>query len=256
MLWERAAAFSEAFPTQVLSAYGARGRVTNGARVNDNEILAERVSQLQTAPPHDYNIGVIQVRLSNWTTTLPPRAPMTSALQSGPQNDETTRRTRSRTQPRRRKPADSAVQYDDDYFETTNKPKMAPIDNTFLYMLAAILLGLVLITTTIYSIMWCMSCRRSRPESGMDMPTMQFPSRYQYYDSSPWHGSEHRGSSEMERLYRSDLEFKRPPLVAPPPPPPRVPPPPVPQHLRPHPSWHVQSVREVGSGLSLSSLSP
>uniref|UniRef100_A0A1I7S800 SHSP domain-containing protein n=1 Tax=Bursaphelenchus xylophilus TaxID=6326 RepID=A0A1I7S800_BURXY len=382
--------FSEVFPTQVLSAYGARGPLRNGGKNEENDILEQRISQLQTAPP-DYNIGVIQVRLSNWTTTPPPRPPMTSALQSGPEtpiHPDPTRRVKTRPrQQHRRRPSDNPVQYDDDYVEITPKPKMAPIDNTFLYMLAAILLGLVLLTTTIYSIMWCMSCRRSRPDNGVDMPTMTFPPRYQYYDSSPWHGSEHRGSSEMERLFsfkfptylkmslllwdpfrssngyalnpwraldselhqlernlgqwdfkdgftfscnvqgfkpdeievnhqgdavtisahhkqagpheqyertlkrtiripdgyekekvqcdlnekgelvikapkigngkesekrsipinfkkskavehkKSDLEFKRPPLVAPPPPPPRVPPPPVPQHLRPHPSY-------------------
>ncbi|KAI6230417.1 hypothetical protein M3Y99_01060600 [Aphelenchoides fujianensis] len=276
-----AVAAVDAFPTQIFSAYGGGsgsrlgagggrwsggGAGGGGARVNDNAEVArhfDRFTTTTTVPPN-YNIGVIQVRLSNWTDhplfTASTRAPNAAAVgqrrrtSRGKQREAAAAALTSR---RRRPPDEDAPEddrsrwrplLDDDeadensaasstYIFQTGDPrdrsKFAHVDNTYAYVITAVFLGLVIFLTTLYLFLSCRSfCRKRRRRTP---PAMTYPSPYAYYESNPWGGNQRGG--DLERLFRSDLELKRPPLVAPPPLPPSIPPPPVPQHLRPHPAY-------------------
>ncbi|KAI6197947.1 hypothetical protein M3Y94_01285900 [Aphelenchoides besseyi] len=247
-----------AFPTQILSAYGGRLGVRGGrwSGLNvDNEEPSDRYPTTTTVP--NYNIGVIQVRLSNWTDhpllTASTRAPNSlqrrrtsrgkqrdsrtsapTALASRRRPNEEVDEDRSRWQPLDDEDADDSSASSTFIFQSgdpRDRSRFAHVDNTYAYVIAAIFLGLVIFLTTLYLFLSCRSFCRKRQRR--HPPAMTYPSPYAYYEST----MNQRGG-DLERLFRSDLELKRPPLIAPLRPPlPACPPPLPPVHLRTYPSY-------------------
>ena len=282
----------DSLPTQIFSAaysdrLGAnapRWNARDGARVNDNAEVASRMLRYMTTttpspserevgerharrcqPFAAVNIGLIHVRLSNWTDK-PTRGATRSPL-SLPSDDSKRRsltaasngRVRERPSRRRhpneptelnqttslsvrnektRSDAESRLQAASPTVAAERR-RYAPVDNTFIISLSAAFIGLVLLLTSLCLVVSCQrhcrSARRERERKPLaacrrrrrrrPMPPGAFA-----YQGNPW-GSTDRGG-DLEHLFRHDR--KRPPLIAPPPPPPRIAPPPIPQ-LRSHP---------------------
>ncbi|KAH7722012.1 hypothetical protein AAVH_10508 [Aphelenchoides avenae] len=157
----------------------------------------------------DLNIGVIQVRLSNWTekpTTLPPSPPsrefVATNIPKGQRNRNWKRRQQTGSVNVRRAqltPYDASPEQDDD--TTFRIGRLVDPDSAFAYTIVAISFGLVGILALVYGILTVLSNRSKKRmylESGGDL-------LYQH-------------PSELERLYhrqheRRDMEWKRPPLV-------------------------------------------